>query len=400
MSDPSSRILIGLALLLVGPVQAARCDDPKAVKKDESAKTAFGSDRIWEVLITLPAAEYEAMQPIGGFGGGPPKRPEKDAPAREAHRSDFGTDLPWAKGEVTVDGKTFSDVGIRYKGNGTIGDTVQSIKKSFKIDLDRFGGDGAFRGQKSLNLHCDVTDPSRLRETMAYALYRAAAHAALADLLGQAVLAGQHRAAFGIRRRRADVGTLPAERLGQPRIQGGVGGVTGVAFGLVRAGAVVGGHRVAPGSGPMVSHRPAGFRAQIPRTYFWGREMNRPAARSCRAVGDRSEPSNITRRSTPSAAWRSCRPAGWGGRSERRSRPHGEWYTARRSAKAGCTTWQPRNVAGEGVAVVAAVGVVVDHHPRVPVVAIGGSERMSSRASEEQDRERAGPGTNSGRRAG
>lgn len=131
------------------------------------------------VHISLTDAEYKAMQPRrapGGFFGPQSKKtaPPKDDPSRELHRNTFGMDLPWATGTVTIGDQTFADVGVRYKGNGTIGDAGKSIKKSFKIDLDRRGGTGRFRGSKSINLHCGVADPSKYREVLGYSLYRAA----------------------------------------------------------------------------------------------------------------------------------------------------------------------------------------------------------------------------------
>ncbi|MFO0798565.1 MAG: CotH kinase family protein [Gemmataceae bacterium] len=50
----------------------------------------------------------------------------------------------------------------------------RTARKSFKIDLDRAGGAGRFAGTKSINLHCEVTDPSRCREVLGYEVYRAA----------------------------------------------------------------------------------------------------------------------------------------------------------------------------------------------------------------------------------
>jgi spore coat protein H len=164
-----------MGLVLVGTSgQAAAADD-----KDKPG--AFEPGKVWKVNITLPAKEYEAMQPRGGGGfpgfGGPakPKPPEKpEEPAREVHRNNFGVDLPWATGSVTLGDEAFKDVGIRYKGNGTIMDASRTIKKSYKIDLDRFGGTERYQGLKTINLHCGVTDPSKCRETLTYALYRTA----------------------------------------------------------------------------------------------------------------------------------------------------------------------------------------------------------------------------------
>ena len=149
-------------------------------ERDRVRASAFEPNKVWNVHITLTSAEFEAMQPRGGFNpfGPPPPKPkvaEKPLdPDREVHRNTFGVDLPWVIGSVTIGDMTFDQVGIRYKGNGTISDATKSIKKSLKIDLDRNGGAGRFRGMKTVVLHSGVADPSKCRETLGYALYRAA----------------------------------------------------------------------------------------------------------------------------------------------------------------------------------------------------------------------------------
>lgn len=146
-----------------------------AADKGVAGANVFDPVKVWPVHITLSAEEFAAIQPRGGFGfGPPPKEPAKPAdPKREVHRSQFGSDLVWGTGSVTVGDETFEKVGIRYKGNGTIMDTARTMKKSFKIDLDRAGGTGRFGGSKTINLHCGVTDPSKCREMLAYEVYRA-----------------------------------------------------------------------------------------------------------------------------------------------------------------------------------------------------------------------------------
>lgn len=154
---------------------------PFGLPRSEAAEeaTPFAPGKVWQVHITLSAAEYAAIEPRGNRGfpgfGTPPKAPEKPAdPNREVHRNNFGTDLPWGTGSVTVGDMSFEKVGIRYKGNGTIGDASRTAKKSFKIDLDRAGGAGRFGGSKTINLHCGVTDPTKCREALGYEVYRAA----------------------------------------------------------------------------------------------------------------------------------------------------------------------------------------------------------------------------------
>lgn len=170
-----------VAAALLAPAGACRAADPKPDAKPGDG--AFADGTVHRFHLTLSPAEYEGMQPAGGlmprFGpGGPggPPAPKKDPKPgeRELHRNAFGVDLPWARGAVAADGAAFPDVGIRYKGNGTLGDAAKSIKRSFKIDLDKHGGMARYHGLKVLNLHCGVTDPSKLREALGYALYRAA----------------------------------------------------------------------------------------------------------------------------------------------------------------------------------------------------------------------------------
>ncbi|VTR93657.1 spore coat assembly protein : Spore coat assembly protein OS=uncultured Oceanospirillales bacterium HF0500_29K23 PE=4 SV=1: CotH: EF-hand_5: EF-hand_5 [Gemmata massiliana] len=167
---------VGAMGLALTPISA-----PTAVAKPDNKPGAFEPGQVWDVHITISAEEFAAMQPrtgrgFPGFGpGAAPKAPEKPVdPNREVHRNNFGADLPWATGTVTIGNETFKDIGIRYKGNGTIGDASRTIKKSFKIDLDHFGGTGRFSGSKTINLHCGVADPSKLRESLGYSLYRTA----------------------------------------------------------------------------------------------------------------------------------------------------------------------------------------------------------------------------------
>ncbi len=155
------------ALILFGtPARTPAADKPAPLERD----------KVWQVHLTLTADEYAAIQPRGVRTFGPrPKEPEKPAdPNREVHKSQFGADLAWGAAAVAIGNQTFEKVGVRYKGNGTIMDTSRALKKSFKIDLDRAGGSARFAGSKTINLNCGVTDPTKLREALAYDVYRAA----------------------------------------------------------------------------------------------------------------------------------------------------------------------------------------------------------------------------------
>lgn len=158
---------------------ALAADKEKPGDEAAAGATVFQPNKVWQVEIIQSTEEYDAMQPRGGrgfgfFGGRTPEAQTAVDLNREVHRNNFGMDLPWATGKVVIGDNAFEKVGIRYKGNGTIGDASRTIKKSIKIDLDRAGGTDKFGGSKTINLHCGVTDPSKCRETLGYELYRAA----------------------------------------------------------------------------------------------------------------------------------------------------------------------------------------------------------------------------------
>src|SRR5204863_1946294 len=101
----------------------------------------------------------------------PPEPPaEKSA---DVHKSGF-LEFPWVRGEFTALGQTVKDVGVRYKGNFTYMASSGGLKRSLKIDLDHFGDDQRFHGQKKLNFSSGVTDPARAREVLSFAVFRAA----------------------------------------------------------------------------------------------------------------------------------------------------------------------------------------------------------------------------------
>jgi hypothetical protein len=148
-------------------------------EKPAAGADVFGHDKVWQFHLTLSAAEYAAMQPAPGmFPGGPmppPKvEPKPGEPKRDAHRSAFGIEFPWAVASLTTDGKTIEKVGLRYKGNSTYVRASRNLKRSLKVDIDRHDDAARFHGLKSLTLSNGVMDPSRSREALAYSIYRAA----------------------------------------------------------------------------------------------------------------------------------------------------------------------------------------------------------------------------------
>ncbi len=171
-----------LLIVLLGTIAipVARSSDPSA-DVGEAGDHLFGTAKIVKLHLSLSEKQFAALAPAGrpqfgppgfgpGFGPGGNRPPPENA--RSTHRNTFGVEFPWSQGDLEVDGKTYRDVGVRYKGNYTYMATTQSLKKSLKIDLDRNIKGQKLDGLAMLNLHCGVSDPTRARESLSYALFR------------------------------------------------------------------------------------------------------------------------------------------------------------------------------------------------------------------------------------
>src|SRR5262249_50805254 len=132
------------------------------------SESAFGPTKLLKIHLDVTAKEYDAIQPAGGFGFGPPQPPKKDD-KRPRDKNLWGIEFPWIEGKFTVAGKTFEKTSLRYDGNGGYFASANDAKRPFRVRLER-----DFRGQKLLNLHGGAMDPSRGREAIAFAVFRAA----------------------------------------------------------------------------------------------------------------------------------------------------------------------------------------------------------------------------------
>jgi spore coat protein CotH len=84
----------------------------------------------------------------------------------------LGLEFDYVHADLEFAGHAMRDVGVRYKGNGTFMEARDSLKRSFKINLNKY-----VKGQKlgdvaTLTLQNNVTDASLMNEVLAYRLYR------------------------------------------------------------------------------------------------------------------------------------------------------------------------------------------------------------------------------------
>ncbi|MFB3785650.1 MAG: CotH kinase family protein [bacterium] len=81
-------------------------------------------------------------------------------------------DYPYVSGDFEWEGQVIKNVGIRYKGQASFMFSRDSLKKSFKIDFNRFVNKQKFFGLKKLNLNNNTMDPSQMVEALSYETFR------------------------------------------------------------------------------------------------------------------------------------------------------------------------------------------------------------------------------------
>ncbi len=121
-----------------------------------SQEEFFGLDRIWDVHITVDSADWKQLFPSAS-----------QSPTRL-----FGK-FPYRPAAVTIGAHRFENVGFRMKGNATFLATGGTLKRSLKIDFDRFVDGQRFLGMGKLNLQCNALDGTQIKEAVSYSIYRA-----------------------------------------------------------------------------------------------------------------------------------------------------------------------------------------------------------------------------------
>ena len=74
--------------------------------------------------------------------------------------------------DLTIDGVTYPNVGVRFKGNSSYNSIPWSQKKSFKITMDSFVANQELMGYDKINLNNGFHDPTFMREVLSYNVLR------------------------------------------------------------------------------------------------------------------------------------------------------------------------------------------------------------------------------------
>jgi spore coat protein H len=141
-------------------------------------QSIFGLDKLHRVTVSVTKSEWDVLQ-TGGTRGNSGGRGEDFtlADGRIVHvGGGFGLSFPWVHGDLLVNGKEIKDAGIRYKGNNSFvkPTPAKPFSANLKVKTDLFGTKEDWEGEETLNFHAGARDPSLMRETLAYAIFRAA----------------------------------------------------------------------------------------------------------------------------------------------------------------------------------------------------------------------------------
>jgi spore coat protein CotH len=168
--------------MILAPVFLSQGDTGKDGKlsKDEFAKLAEKWFSEWDKEKAgqlkndqIVAGLNTTLAGLGGPGGGPPGFGlQGNRSGRNGLSAAQGINFEYVHADLEVDGQKFTDVAVRYKGNGTFMQSRGSLKRSLKVDLNKFVKGQKLGGVSTLNFHNCVTDASWMNEVLSHRLFR------------------------------------------------------------------------------------------------------------------------------------------------------------------------------------------------------------------------------------
>ncbi len=145
--------------------------------------TVFTDGQVKRLDIVIESSDWQAMQDdmieiYGEAGSGPQQPPQP----RVVGGSIMDREPAYAPCTINFEDSTWLHVGIRYKGNSSLGSAWMSGngKLPFRLDFDEFEDDypeiddQRFYGFKHVALSNGFSDPSLLREKVTHDIFRAA----------------------------------------------------------------------------------------------------------------------------------------------------------------------------------------------------------------------------------
>src|SRR5262245_935926 len=111
----------------------------------------------------IPATSRAAVDPVFNQSLLHDVRLELDPADWQALRDNFLTNQYYAA-DITIDGETVHQIGIRSRGSGSRND----VKPALKLDFNKYVGTQRFHGYHTMHLINMFQDPSLMRERLAF----------------------------------------------------------------------------------------------------------------------------------------------------------------------------------------------------------------------------------------
>jgi len=172
-------LLSGVAIARPMAGRTSSSAEPQAPSRPSAASDAFFSvTTLHTAHLSFTADQWAAMQPkggfgFGGFGGGFGAGGFVGTEgSRNGVAARAGVVFVYVHARLDLDGKTYRDVAVRYKGNGSYMQGSREGKISLKVDLNKFVSGQQVAGATTLNFQNNITDISWMNEVLAYQLYR------------------------------------------------------------------------------------------------------------------------------------------------------------------------------------------------------------------------------------
>ena len=113
---------------------------------------------------------------VSTFGLPDASRPRRGLLGAEGQRNGLaassGIEFTYVHAELDFAGRVLTNVAVRYKGNGTFMQSRDSLKRSLKVELNKYVKGQKLAGLTKLNLHNNVTDASWMNEVLSHRLFR------------------------------------------------------------------------------------------------------------------------------------------------------------------------------------------------------------------------------------
>ena len=165
---------------------AVLCSVAAAHAREPAGPAAFyDPHRFWTIHVRVSAEAWDKMQPGGRRaavfrpGGAVAGTQPEGVREERLEANTYGYQHAYVPGRVEIEGKSFDNAAVRFKGNSSYFIGSRTLKRPMKIDLTRFV-DAAkadkphFHGVTQITLNNHALDDSQMHEAVGYWVFRQA----------------------------------------------------------------------------------------------------------------------------------------------------------------------------------------------------------------------------------